>query len=177
MPAARNPPEPTPSFPYPPMKSLPRLIASLTVLAGSAVFAAAQTAPAAPAAPAAKEHKVETELTKQMDKLNGAFRKLRRQASDATKNADSLEQVAIIKQYAEAATKLEPYKAGEVPAGDKAKLVEGYKAKMTEFAASVAKLEAAFKAGNNEEAAKLVQELAAMQKEGHKEYKSKSLDH
>jgi len=156
------------------MKSLPRLFVALTLLAGSAAFAA-DPAPAAPAA-AAKEHK-ETELTKQMDKLNGAFRKLRRQAADATKNADSLEQLAIVKQYAAASAKLEPYKAGEVPAGDKAKLVEGYKAKMAEFAAGVDKLEAAFKAGNNEAAAKIVQELAGMQKEGHKDYKSKSLDH
>ncbi len=155
------------------MKSLFRLLATLTVLVAGPMAFAADPAPAAPA-PAAK---ADTELAKQMDKLNAAFRKLRRLAGDATKNADSLEQVAIVKQYAEASAKLEPYKASEVPAADKAKLIEGYKAKMADFNAGVAKLEAALKAGNNEEAAKLVQELAGMQKEGHREYKSKSLDH
>jgi hypothetical protein len=158
------------------MKSLPRLLVTLTVLlAGSAAFAA--DAPAAVPAPAPKEKKPETELSQKMDKMNSAFRKLRRQAADAAKNADSLEQVAILREYAAASAKLEPFKAGEVPAGDRAKLVEGYEAKMKELQAGLAKLEAAFKAGQNEEAAKIVQELGAMQKEGHKEYKSKSLDH
>lgn len=160
------------------MKSLTRLLATLTVLlAGSIALAAdATSAPAAPAA-APKEKKPETELSQKMDKMNAAFRKLRRQAGDATKNADSLDQVAILREYAEASVKLEPFKAGEVPAGDRAKLVEGYQARMKEFQAGVAKLDAAFKAGQSEEAVKIVQELGAMQKEGHKEYKSKSLDH
>lgn len=158
------------------MKSPLRLLASLIVLIAAAPFVlAVEPAPAAPAATKAK--KPETELSEKMDKMNGAFRKLRRQAGDATKNADTLEQIAILREYADASLKLEPYKAGEVPAGDRAKLVEGYQAKMKEFQAGVAKLEAAIKAGQNEAAAKLVQELGAMQKEGHKEYKSKSLDH
>jgi hypothetical protein len=159
------------------MKSSLRLsLAFSTLLLGSALFAADEApAPAAPAA-APKEKKPETELTKQMDKMNGAFRKLRKQSTDATKNADSLEQVAILKKYAEAAIKLEPLKATEVPAADKAKLIEGYRAEMKDFLAMVDKLEAAFKANNNEEAAKLVADLGKMQKEGHKEYKSKNID-
>jgi len=158
------------------MKSLPRLLAILTVLlAGSAVFAA--DAPATAPAAAPKEKKPETELTQKMDKMNSAFRKLRRQAGDATKNAESLEQVAILREYAEASGKLEPYKAGEVPAGDRAKLVGDYQAKIKELQAGIAKLDDALKAGRNEEAVKIVQDLGAIQKEGHKEYKSKSLDH
>ena len=161
------------------MKSFLRLsLIASTLLLGSAVFAT-DTAPAAvpaPTAPGPKEKKPETELSKQMEKLNGAFRKLRRQAADATKNADSLEQVAILKKYGEESLKLEPFKATEVPAADKAKMIEGYKAKMKDFLTAVGKLEEAFKANNNEEAAKIVQSLGAMQKEGHKEYKSKSID-
>jgi hypothetical protein len=157
------------------MKNFLRLsLAFSTLLLGSAVFAADEAPAAAPAAP--KEKKPETELTKQMDKMNGAFRKLRRQAADPAKNADSLEQVAILKKYAEAAVKFEPFKATEVPADEKAKLIAGYKAKMNDFIAEVGKLEEAFKGGNNEEAAKIVQALGAMQKEGHKEYKSKTID-
>jgi hypothetical protein len=153
------------------MKSLIRLLTTLLILTAGPVAFAADEAPAAKAKPP------ETELTKQMEKLNGAFRKLRRQAADATKNEDSLVQVAILREYSEASVKLEPFKATEVPAADRAKLVEGYQAKMKEFQAGVAKLEAAFKAGQNEEAAKIVQDLGALQKEGHKDYKSKSLDH
>ena len=50
----------------------------------------------------------ETELGGKMEKIGGAFRALRRQVSDATKNADSLTRVATIRQNAEAAIKLEP---------------------------------------------------------------------
>jgi len=42
---------------------------------------------------------------------------------------------------------------------------------MKEFNGSVAKLEAALKAGKNDEAAKICEELGAAQKEGHKEFK------
>ena len=153
------------------MKTLLRLFALTALIAGPVAFAA----DAASAAPA-KGEKPDTELTKKMDKIGGAFRKLRKQAGDASKNADSLEQVAIIKQYATEASKLEPLKASEVPAADKAKMIAGYKAEMKDFLAAVDKLEAAFKANNNNEAAKLVQELGKMQKEGHKEYKSKNID-
>src|SRR5690349_20810384 len=111
--------------------SLRQLVALSLLLAGSAAFAADE-APAATAAPtpAAKEKKPETELSKKMEKMNGAFRKLRRQATDATKNADSLEQVAILKEYAAAAAKLEPAKAATIPEADRAKWVADYRAEM-----------------------------------------------
>jgi hypothetical protein len=152
------------------MKSPLRLIAALsTLLVGSALFAADE-APAA--APAAKETKPETELTKQMDKMNAAFRKLRRQATDPKLNADSLAQVAILKEFATASAKLEPAKAATIPEADRAKWVAEYRAKMTETIALVDKLEAALKAGQNEEAGKLVSDLNAHQRAGHKEYRA-----
>jgi soluble cytochrome b562 len=152
------------------MKSSLRLFVALsTLILGSAVFAADE-APAA--APAPKAEKPETELTKQMDKMNGAFRKLRRQAKDATKNADSLAQVAILKEFALASAKLEPAKAATLPEADRKKWVDGYRAKMTETLANIDKLEAALKAGQNEEADKLVIELNNQQRAGHKEYRA-----
>src|SRR5687767_8054924 len=42
---------------------------------------------------AEKEKEVETELGQKMDKMSSAFRALRRQVKDASKNADSLEKV------------------------------------------------------------------------------------
>jgi hypothetical protein len=159
------------------MKSSHRLIATLALVVAAPFVLAAEPAPAAPGtAPAPKEKKIETDLSHRMDKMAGAFRKLRRQAADATKNEDSLAQVAILRECGEASLKLEPYKAGEVPAADRARLVAGYQDKMKEFNAAVAQLEAAFKAGQNEAAAKLVQDLSALQKAGHKEYKSKAID-
>src|SRR4051794_23641519 len=85
----------------------------------------------------------QTELGDKMEKLNNAYRKLGRQVSDATKNEDSLAQVAIIKESAMAALKLEPAKKKELPEADQAKFVADYQAKMKEFNATVDKLQAA----------------------------------
>ncbi len=163
------------------MKYPLRLLVTLTALAaGSFAFAtdavsAASTVPAAPAKET-KEKKPDTELTKNMDKMNAAWRKLRKQADDATKNAESLELVATMRQYATAGAKLDPFKVTEIPEADRAKMIAGFKAKMKEFLATLDKLEAALKAGQNGEATKILQELGTIQKEGHKEYKSKSID-
>jgi soluble cytochrome b562 len=113
----------------------------------------------------------ETELETKMDEINAAYRKLNRQISDATKNADSLKQVGIIKQNAAASAKLEPVKKKEVPAADQAKFVADYQAKMKSFMADVDKLEAALKAGKNEDAAAALKTLKQDQDEGHKQFR------
>src|SRR4051812_15760728 len=152
------------------MKSLIRPFIALSMLLVSSATFAADEAPAT--APAAKEKKPETELTKRMDKMNGAFRKLRRQATDATKNADSLEQVAILREFAIASAKLEPAKAAAIPEADRAKWVADYHTKMNELLVTIDKLEAALKAGQNEEAGKIVAELNTEQRAGHKEFRA-----
>ncbi len=154
------------------MKSLPRLLAPIALLIAGSVICAAAEAPAA----APKPEKEETALTQKMDKVNEAYRKLRKQAGEATKNVESLALVATLREYAAAAAKLEPFKLTEIPAADRPQMLEGYRAKMKEFLSTIDQLAAAFKAGQNEEAAKLVEALKALQKEGHKEYKSKSID-
>lgn len=107
--------------------------------------------------------KEETELEKQMDKMGGAFRKLKRQVADASKNEDSLKLVATIKAASADSAKLTP--------AWKPEQKEKYQAKMKDFNAMVGKLEAALKAGKNDEAVKIADELGAAQKEGHKEFK------
>ena len=113
----------------------------------------------------------ETELGRHMDKMNGALRTLRAQVSDASKNADSLAQVAIIKENATASLRLDPAKKAEIPAADQAKFVSGYRDQLQSLITLVGKLEMALKAGKNTDAAKLLEELGAAQKAGHKEYK------
>jgi soluble cytochrome b562 len=146
------------------MKSLLRLTVTLALLI------------AGPAAFGAKKEKEETELTKKMDGMKDAFRLVRQQVADASKNADSLKLVAIIKEHAAAAAKMEPFKLTEIPAADRPKMLAGYREEMKELAGELDKLEAALKAGHNDQAAKLVDDIIAVQKEGHKEYKSKSID-
>lgn len=115
----------------------------------------------------------ETELGAKMDKMGSAFRSLRRQASDSSKNADSLAKVAILREQAQASLKLEPAKKADLPAAEQAKFVAAYQAKMKEFIALIDKLDAAFKANNNEEATKLLSSMSDAQKAGHKEFQKK----
>lgn len=154
------------------MKTRSLLLALLALLLAGAPALAAAEAPAA----APKPEKEDTELTKKMDKLNAAYRKLRKQAGDATQNDDSLKQVAIMKESATAAAQMEPFKLTEIPAADRPEMLEGFRAKMKEFISTIDQLGAALRAGHNDEAAKLVETLKGLQKDGHKEYKSKSID-
>ena len=128
---------------------------------------------AAPIHVQAADKEPETELGTKMDKMGAAFRALRRQAKDSSKNADSLAKVAIIKENAVASLKLEPAKKATVPAADQKKFVADYQAKMKEFIALTDKLAAAFKANNNEEAEKLLGAMADAQKKGHGEFQKK----
>jgi soluble cytochrome b562 len=145
---------------------------SVIALTSASSVALAQ-APAAPATPAAADHKETTELGGKMGAIGKAFKKLRGQINDASKNEDSLKLVATIRENAEAALKYTPEKAADLPAADQAKFKADYAEHMKAFAADVDKLDAALKAGDNATAAKLVDTLNNDQKEGHKEFRKK----
>jgi hypothetical protein len=115
----------------------------------------------------------QTELGSHMEKIGGAFRKLRGEVKDATKNEDSLKQIAIMKEHAEAALKLDPAKKADLPPEKQAKFVEDYRAKLKATIADMSKVEAALKAGKNEEAEQLLTTLKQDQKEGHEAFQKK----
>lgn len=112
-----------------------------------------------------------SELEDAMEKMNGAFRKLRRQVADATKNANSLELVANLRAASEKSVDLAPKLAAERPEAERPAFIAAYKKQMQEFVAALAPLEAALKANNNAEAEKIVADLGARQKQGHKDFK------
>lgn len=113
----------------------------------------------------------ETELGGKMEKMGGAFRAIRKQITDPSKNADSLAKVVTIRQNAEAALKLDPALTKEKPAAEQKKFVENYRAEMKKFIELCGKLEAALKANNNAEAEKLCAAMGDASKAGHKEFK------
>ena len=122
-----------------------------------------------PAVSAADEP--ETELGGKMEKMSSAFRPLRRQIADASKNADSLAKLATIKENAQAALKFEPAKKVEIPAAEQAKFVADYQAEMKKTIELIGKVEMALKANNNAEAEKLLGAVGDAQKAGHKQFK------
>ena len=121
----------------------------------------------------------QTELGGKMEKIGGAFRRLRKvdpatklaQIADPAKNEDSLKQIAIIKDNATAAAQLEPALKAKKPTDEQAKFVDDFHTQMKNFLADIDKLEAAVKAGDNAAAAKLVETLNDDQKQGHKDFR------
>lgn len=121
----------------------------------------------------AQQDEEKTPLGKKMSAMNAAFKAVGRQVEDPAKNANTLEQLAIIETNAKAALTLEPEKKAKVPAAEQAKFQAGYQAGMKEFLATVDKMRAALKAGNNAEAAAVYDAMKGQQREGHKEYRIK----
>lgn len=153
------------------MKTRLLLITVLSLFAAAPIIQAADD----------KAHKEEhTPLEEAMEKINSAFRKLRRAPgantppiADPAKNEESLKQLAIIREQSLVALKHEPKIKSEKPADQQAKLVAAYQAQMKDFIALVEKAEAALKAGNNEEAARLVSAMNDAQKKGHGDFRKK----
>ena len=108
-----------------------------------------------------------------MAKMSDALKALKGQVSDASKNADSLKLIATIRDAANAGMKLDPAKKADVPAADQAKFIEGFHDGLKNLIAQVGKVEAALKAKDNAGAAKLIDDVDAASKAGHKEYKQK----
>ena len=113
----------------------------------------------------------ETELGKKMEKISSAWRVAKRQLPDSSKNADTLEKLATVKENMTAATKLEPDLKKEKPAAEQAKFVADYQAKMKEEIKKIDEVIALVKAGKNDEAAKLVAVVDQDQKDAHKQFK------
>jgi soluble cytochrome b562 len=123
-----------------------------------------------------KKDRPDTDIEKAMDKMAGAYRKLRRQVTDPAQNAASLELVVAVKAGATEARKYTPLKADDLPEPERVAFVENFQRKMDEFLGTAGRLEDALKAGNNDEAARLVAELGKIQKADHKEFRRPEKD-
>ncbi|MEI6738679.1 MAG: cytochrome b562 [Gemmatimonadaceae bacterium] len=121
----------------------------------------------------AQQDEEKTPLGKKMSAMNTAFKAVGRQLDDASKNANTLEQLAVIETNAKAALALEPEKKAKVPAAEQAKFMSGYQAGMKELIATVQKLQASIKAGKNTDAVAIYDEMKNQQRDGHKEYRIK----
>jgi soluble cytochrome b562 len=134
---------------------------------------AAAVVPAAPAAaPAvAPADEKKTDLDLRMDRVSKAFRKLRKQVSDPTQNASSLALLATMQAALAEAVDLTPEKAADVPADQKAKFMEGYKAGIKGMQDEFTKLGDALTAGKNDDAAKIVADIFALEKKDHGDYR------
>ena len=106
-----------------------------------------------------------------MDKVNRAFRKLRTQISDSTKNDSTLQLLGALRDAAEAAGKETPAKAADLPPADQDKFNADYQSKLKDFLTAVDAVIADVKGGDNATAATDLKKLAALEHDDHKEFR------
>lgn len=82
-----------------------------------------------------------------------------------------MEQLVIIETNAKAALALEPEKKAQVPEADQAKFVADYQAGIQKLIDATDRLHAAVHAGKNTEAAAIVEEMRALQRTSHGEFR------
>lgn len=132
--------------------------------------AASAAATPAPSAPAPKKEE-KTDLEKQMDVIAHSARALKKQVKDSTQNDTSLQWVAKIRGAAVDALNLVPAKAADLSGPDRDKFIADYQAGMRQFIDAVDMLAGALTAGDNVAAFKDFQQLFALEKQDHKQFK------
>jgi soluble cytochrome b562 len=132
------------------------------------------TAPAV--APAPPDDEKKTDLEMRMDRMGKAFRKLKKQVADPTQNASSLQLLSTMEDAAKEAVDFTPEKAEDIPADQRAKFEEDFKAGIKNLQDLFAKLRDALTAGKNDDAVKIVADIDAFEKKEHKEFRRPKKD-
>jgi soluble cytochrome b562 len=136
---------------------------------------AAPPAAPAPAAPQQDEEK-KTELGKRMDRVGKAFRKLRKQVADPAQNESSLQLIATMQAAAKEALQFNPAKADDLPADQRPKFDEDFRAGVNQLLDKLSALKDTVAAGKNDEAAKMVADIIDFEKKEHKEFRRPEKD-
>lgn len=112
-----------------------------------------------------------TPLGEAMEEIGGAWRRVKRQAADPSKNEATLAMVARMQAAAKESLKHKPELLEDIPAAEKKEFLVGYGRAMKAFSSKLDKLAAALAAGDNDSAAAIVVEIDNLRKKGHTNYK------
>jgi soluble cytochrome b562 len=114
-----------------------------------------------------------TELGSDMKAMGKNLKQLKGQIADATKQQSTVDLLESAKKNADAAKKLTPSKAKDVPEADRAKFVTDYQAAIDKLIGQLGKIEDAVKAGKYDDAQKLFGEIGMIKREGHEKFAPK----
>ena len=106
-----------------------------------------------------------------MSAMNKAWRSIRRQIKDSSKNESTLALVAKVKKAAQESTKLTPIRAGDFSGDEKKKFMEGYQRAMKRTTGLISQLEAALESDDNAGGEEIVAKINDARKHGHEKYK------
>lgn len=117
---------------------------------------------------AEEEH---TPLGEAMEEVGGAWRRVKRQASDPAKNQATLAMVARMQAAVKESMKHKPAMLEDIPAAEKKDFLVGYGRTMKAFSDKLDELAKLLTSGDNEGAMKVVVEIDDLRKKGHNNYK------
>jgi hypothetical protein len=158
---------------------LPTAAVSALALAVSMSFitpaarAADEHAKPAAAARAEAHHGGENPLHETMEAMGKAFKAIRSQVSDPTKNESTLQLVVELERHTLAAKSMTPRGAATRPTDERAKYLADFRTDLANVLRGELELEEALLDNKNDKAAEAVQTLADMMSEGHKEFRPK----
>jgi soluble cytochrome b562 len=111
-----------------------------------------------------------------MDRVGKAFRKLRKQVADPAQNESSLQLIATMQAAAKEALQFNPAKADDLPADQRPKFDEDFRAGVNQLLDKLSALKDTVAAGKNDEAAKMVADIIDFEKKEHKEFRRPEKD-
>ena len=117
-----------------------------------------------------------TKLERTMSATNKAFKTVRRQSSDSSKNKESAKLVEKMIENSKRAIKLKPKWTVDQPKDEQKAYVEGYKKEMQATIKLLERLKIAFERGKNNDANNIIADIRQQQKKNHKKYKKPDED-
>lgn len=105
--------------------------------------------------------------------MNKAWRQVKKDVKDPTKNEDTVKLVGQVMQAALNSADMNPILAEDLPQDKQAAFLESYQEGMEEMIKDLAMLQTFLEAGDNNMAQKLIKEIDDQKKKGHKEFKPK----
>jgi soluble cytochrome b562 len=116
---------------------------------------------------AAQSDEEKTPLGMRMTAMNVALRQITAQVADPSKNASTLEQVAIFQSNATEAMTFTPEKTAQVGEAEQEKFVLDFQAGIKALLVTVDSLRVAVEAGRNADAVGIVDAMKELQREKH----------
>lgn len=119
------------------------------------------------------EEEEKTPLGEEMSAMNKAWRQVKKDVKDPTKNEDTVKLVGQVMQTALNSADMIPILAEDLPQDKQAAFLKAYQEEMEELIKDLAILQTFLEAGDNNMAQKLIKEIDDQKKKGHKEFKPK----
>jgi hypothetical protein len=118
----------------------------------------------------AAEHEKHTPLDDAMEAMNKAYKALKAQVGDSSKNANSLELIAEMEKQALIAKGMTPARAAKLSESERPKFIAEYRKAVANLIGEYLKIETALLEGKNADAEKIVGTISKIKEAAHEKF-------